>query len=114
MPVVDGPDALGTVTVVQHRVEDDGAGASRLVVEVRYDAAQAFPIRSEAWIASPLEGDSVVAEPATREPGLPATTLLAGESLAGWIEFDIPGADSDVFLDYSDQFGQTLFLVGLF
>jgi uncharacterized membrane protein len=114
IPIVDGPVALGSVTVLQHRFEDDGAGGSRLLVEVRYRASQSFDVRPEAWLAVPLDGEGAAGGLSTIEPALDTGTLEAGQSVTGWLEFEIGPGASDVFLDYVDQGGTTLFIVALF
>jgi uncharacterized membrane protein len=113
MPVVDGASSLGTVTVLQHRTEKAGGGA-RLLVEVHYRAAQAFDVRPEAWVAGSIAGDLGAGHPATVEPALDASTLAAGETATGWIEFAVPSGSGDLFLDYRDPDGSTLFSVALF
>jgi uncharacterized membrane protein len=114
MPVVDGVAALGSVTVLQHRTEKADTGGERLLVDVRYQAAQAFDIRPEAWVAGSIDGDVGEGQPATVEPSLGASTLAAGETITGWVEFTIPIGSSDLFLDYRDPDGSTLFSVALF
>ena len=114
IPIVDGPAALGSVTVLQHRIEDAGADGVRLFVEVRYRAEQSFEVRPDAWLAVPLEGEPASGQPATTDPVLESTTLEAGESVTGWMEFEVTGDGSDLFLDYSDADGSTVFIVALF
>jgi uncharacterized membrane protein len=114
MPVVEGQAALGSVTVLQHRTADGTSGRTRLLVEVRYRATQSFAVRPEAWVAEPLEGEATAGRPSSVEPALRATTLAAGETLSGWLEFEFATDGSDVFLDYLDPAGSTLFIVGLF
>jgi uncharacterized membrane protein len=113
MPVVDGGAALGSVTVLQQRIEK-GSGDAHLVVEVRYRAAQAFDVRPEAWVTGSIDGDLGVGQPASVEPALQATTLADGETVTGWVEFAVPTDASDLFLDYRDPEGSTLFSVALF
>jgi hypothetical protein len=113
-PVVDGTAALGTVTVLQHRAEAVEDGATRLLVEVRYQAAQAFLVRPDAWLAIPLEGEPGFGRPATAESGLEPTMLDAGEVVSGWLEFDVVANESEIFLDYLDEDATTLFVVALF
>lgn len=113
MPVVEGPAALGSVTVLQQRSEE-GPGETRLLVEVRYRAAQAFEVRPDAWFASPIDGDGVAGRPSDVEPALDAATLDSGAVATGWLEFSLPAGSSDVFLDYDDPGGTTLFIVALF
>ena len=113
MPVVDGAAALGSVTVLQHRTEKSSGGA-RLLVEVRYRADQAFDIRPDAWVAGSINGDLGPGRPASVEPALDASTLAAGETVTGWVEFTVPASSSDLFLDYRDPDGLTLFSVALF
>lgn len=113
MPVVDGAAALGSVTVLQQRTEKAATG-TRLLIEVRYRAEQEFDIRPEAWVAGSIDGDLGEGQPATVEPALEATTLAAGETVSGWVEFEIPTGGSDLFLDYRDPDGSTLFSVALF
>lgn len=112
-PVVDGTAALGTVTVLQHRIEDQ-ADVTRLLVEVRYQAAQLFPVRPDAWVATPLEGEPALGRSAVGEGPLEPTELSAGEAVTGWLEFDLAGGASDLFLGYLDDDGTTLFIVALF
>lgn len=115
IPVVDGPAALGSVTVLQHRTEGAAAGGTRLFVEVRYVAQQVFEVRPDAWGVVPLEGEPTAGQPASVDPPLEAATLEAGESITGWLEFAVPAAGStDLFLDYHDAAGSTLFIVALF
>jgi hypothetical protein len=113
MPVVDGAAALGTVTVLQHRTETATDGAL-LLIEVRYRADQAFDVRPEAWVAGSVDGDLGEGRPASVEPALDASTLAAGETVTGWVEFTIPTGSKDLFLDYRDPDGSTLFSVALF
>jgi uncharacterized membrane protein len=114
MPIVDGPAALGSVTVVEHRTENDAAGGVHLLVEVSYRAEQAFQIRPEAWVASTVDGDEAPGRPASVAPVLDAVTLAAGQTVTGWVEFEVPADASDLFLDYDDPDGSTLFIVALF
>lgn len=114
IPVVDGPAALGSITVLQHRTETAATGGTRLLVEVRYRAEQAFAVRPEAWVAAPLDGDEATAQPASVEPALRAATLFPGEIITGWLEFELPADAADLFLDYEDPDGSTLFIVALF
>jgi uncharacterized membrane protein len=113
MPVVDGAASLGSVTVLQHRTEKPATGA-RLLVEVRYRADQTFDIRPEAWVAGSIDGDLGEGRPANVEPALEASTLAAGETVTGWLEFAVPTDANDLFLDYRDPDGSTLFSVALF
>jgi hypothetical protein len=114
IPVVDGPAALGSVAVLQYRTEDSPSGGTSLFVEVRYRAEQEFPVRPDAWIAASLQGDPVVGQPSTIDPGLGADALEAGESATGWLEFELDDDGTDLFLDYLDPDGGTLFIVALF
>ena len=114
IPIVDGPAALGAITVVQYRSEAVASGGSRLIVEVRYRAEQTFAVRPEAWFAVPLDGEPAIAQPAAVEPVLRAITLEAGQSVTGWLAFDLAPDTPDLFLDYLDPTGSTLFSVGLF
>jgi uncharacterized membrane protein len=114
MPVVDGAAALGTVTVLDHRASKDATGTARLFVEVRYRADQAFDVRPEAWVAGSIDGDLGEGQPASVDPALEASTLAAGETVTGWVEFTVPADSSDLFLDYRDADGTTLFSVALF
>lgn len=114
IPVVEGPAALGSVTVVQYRTEATPGGGTSLFVEVRYRAEQDFLVRPDAWIAASLQGDPVVGQPSTIDPGLSADTLDAGESVTGWLEFELGDDGTDLFLDYLDLEGGTLFIVALF
>ena len=114
MPVVDGAAALGSATVLKHRIEKADTGGERLLVEVRYRAAQAFDVRPEAWVAGSIDGDLGEGQPANVEPALQASTLAAGETTTGWVEFTVPIDASDLFLDYRDADGSTLFSVALF
>lgn len=113
MPVVDGAAALGSVTVLQQRIEKASNG-THLLVEVRYQASQAFDVRPEAWVAGSIDGDLGEGQPASVELALQARTLAAGETVTGWVEFAVPTAASDLFLDYRDPDGSTLFSVALF
>jgi uncharacterized membrane protein len=113
MPVVDGAAALGSVTVLQQRTEKASGGA-RLLIEVRYHADQAFDVRPEAWVAGSIDGDLAEGRPASVEPPLDPSTLAAGDAVTGWVEFTIPTGSSDLFLDYRDPDGSTLFSVALF
>jgi uncharacterized membrane protein len=113
MPVVDGAAALGTVTVLQHRTETVTDGA-RLLIEARYRADQAFDVRPKAWVAGSVDGDLGEGRPASVEPALDASTLAAGQTVTGWVEFTIPSGSKDLFLDYRDPDGSTLFSVALF
>ena len=81
---------------------------------MRYGAEQAFHIRPDAWIAASLQGDPVVGQPSTIDPGLSADTLAAGESVTGWLEFELDDDGTDLFLDYLDPEGGTVFIVALF
>jgi uncharacterized membrane protein len=114
MPLTDGPAALGTVTVVKHRTEAAGS-RTRLLVEVRYRAEQPLDVRPDAWLAAPIGGDGVPGEPATSGTALQPATLEAGQSESGWVQFDL-AADTgeDLFLDYVDPSGSTVFSVALF
>ena len=114
MPVVDGAAALGSVTVLQHRIEKADTGGERLLVEVRYRAAQAFDLRPEAWVAGSIDGDLGEGQPASVEPALGPSTLAVGETATGWVEFTVPANANDLFLDYRDSDGSTLFTVALF
>src|SRR5215207_9689675 len=87
IPVVEGPAALGSVTVLHHRTEEAAAGGTRLFVEVRYRAEQAFTVRPDAWVAVPLDGEGSVGRPASIDPALAPDTLEAGETVIGWLEF---------------------------
>jgi uncharacterized membrane protein len=112
-PLVVGPAALGSVTVLQHRIDEAGGGR-RLLVELRYRAEQEFDVRPGAWVIVPLEGDGVVGQPASIDPPLQPVTLEAGDTATGWLEFEIGTDDSDLFLDYQDVDGTTRFIVALF
>jgi uncharacterized membrane protein len=114
IPVVEGPAALGSVTVVQYRTEAAPGGGTSLFVEVRYRAEQDFPVRPDAWIAASLQGDPVVGQSSTIDQGLSADTLEAGETVTGWLEFELGDDGTDLFLDYLDPEGGTLFIVALF
>lgn len=83
-------------------------------MEVHYRAEQAFDVRPEAWVAVPLDGDAVVGRPATIAPALAAGTLQTGGMATGWLEFELPATNSDLFLDYQDPGGATVFIVALF
>jgi hypothetical protein len=85
-----------------------------LFVEVRYRAEQAFLVRPDAWIAASLEGDPVGGQSSTVEAGLYPDSLTAGESVTGWLEFELADEGTDLFLDYLDPAGETLFIVALF
>jgi hypothetical protein len=102
------------VAVLQYRTEDSPSGGTSLFVEVRYRAEQEFPVRPDAWIAASLQGDPVVGQPSTIDPGLGADALEAGESATGWLEFELDDDGTDLFLDYLDPDGGTLFIVALF
>jgi len=112
IPVVDGPAALGSVTVVEHRTEASGK-AIRLLVEVRYRATQAFEVRPDAWLAVPLDGDAVQGRPASLDPALKPLVLGPGESVTGWLDFDLRAESSDLFLNYLNTDGATVFIVAL-
>jgi uncharacterized membrane protein len=114
IPIVDGPAALGSVAVLQHRTEKAATGGTRLLVEVRYGAEQAFEVRPEAWVASSIDGDLGAGQPAAIDPALRPGTLAAGETVTGWVEFDVPAGATDLFLDYNDPDGTTVFSVALF
>jgi uncharacterized membrane protein len=114
IPVVEGPEALGSVTVLQHRTEDVAAGRRRLFVEVRYRAARAFDVRPDAWAAVPIDGEATRPQPSTVEPGLVPTVLETGQTVTGWLEFELPAGSTDLFLDYEDPAGSTVFIVALF
>ncbi len=109
MPIVEGSVAVGDVTVVQFRVE-----GSTLLVEVRYRATQAFDIRPETWVAFPLDGQPSPGRSGATEPPLEAQTIEGGQTVSGWVEFDLADPGADVFLDYEGADGETLFIVGLF
>jgi uncharacterized membrane protein len=113
VPVVDGPDVLGYVTVIRYSAHGQGETASQLLVEVSYVAVASFDVRPEGWIATPLTGDAVVGGPATTSPALTAQTLAPGQSVAGWLEFTLAAGASDVFLDYLDPRGQVVFIAAL-
>lgn len=115
IPVVDGPAAFGSVTVLQHRTEEAAGGGGRLFVEVGYDAAQTFEVRPDAWEVVPLDGDPAAGQPSRVDPPLEAATLEAGQSITGWLEFEVAADGStDLFLAYHDAGGSTLFIVALF
>jgi len=114
IPIVDGPAALGAITVVQYRSEAVASGGSRLIVEVRYRSEQIFAVRPGAWFAVPLDGELAIAQPAAVEPVLRSITLEAGQSVTGWLAFNLAPDTLDLFLDYLDPTGSTLFSVGLF
>ena len=102
------------MTVLQYRTDADAAGGMRLLVEVRYEAAQAFEVRPEAWSIVLLDGELVVGEAASSGSALQPATLEAGENSTGWIEFAVEPDTADLFLDFQDPFGSTLFIVALF
>lgn len=113
-PIVEGLAVLGSVTVLQHRIGEAAVGGTRLFVEVRYGAVQKFDIRVDAWVIVPLEGEGAVAQPASIDPAVHPGTLEAGQTATGWLEFDIAGDASDLFVDYRDSDGSTVFIVALF
>jgi hypothetical protein len=51
---------------------------------------------------------------AEHRAGLAAGTLETGQSVTGWLEFEIGPSSSDVFLDTVDEGGSTLLFVALF
>jgi uncharacterized membrane protein len=114
IPVVEGPEALGSVTVTQHRTDDAAAGGKRLFVEVRYRAEQAFDVRPDAWVAVPIDGEAAQGQPSTVEPGLEPIVLETGQTVTGWLEFELPAGSTDLFLDYQNPAGSTVFIVALF
>ena len=114
MPVVDGSAALGTITVLDHRTEAAAGGATRLLVDVEYQAAQGIDVRPDAWFAVPVDGAEAVGRPAAIAPALEPATLAAGGATAGWLEFEIAPNAGDLFLDYRDASGATIFSVALF
>jgi uncharacterized membrane protein len=114
MPVIDGAAALGSITVLAHRTEAATGGGTRLLVEVLYHAAQGFDVRPDAWFAVPLEGTESMGEPASIEPALTPATLKGGESTVGWLTFAVASNSGDLFLDYRDSGGSTVFSVALF
>jgi len=113
IPVVDGPAALGSVTVLQHRTAKAPGGGTHLFVEVRYRAAQSFAVRPEAWMAVPLTGEAGSPQPASIAPPLESRVLEAGQTATGWLEFALAVGAADVFLDYHDPDGSILFIVAL-
>jgi len=114
IPVVDGPAALGSVTVLQYRIEEASSGGSRLLAEVRYRAEQAFEVDPASWVANTVDGDETLGRPATVNPALEAGTLSAGQTVSGWVEFMVAADATDQFLDFRDVGGATLFVVALF
>jgi hypothetical protein len=112
VPVVEGSTVLGYVSLVQHRTEEVG-GSRRLLTEFRYVAVTSFEVRPDAWVATPLAGDPAFGQPSGTSPALEAQTLDPGGSATGWLEFELAGDPSDVFLDYLDASGQVLFIVAL-
>ncbi|HKG57525.1 MAG TPA: YibE/F family protein, partial [Candidatus Limnocylindrales bacterium] len=113
MPVVDGASALGSVTVLQHRT-DEAADGTRLFVQIRYRAEQSFDVRVEAWEVVNLDGEAAVARPSSADPALAPATLEAGQTATGWLEFEVGADPADLFLDYQEPGGSTLFSVALF
>jgi uncharacterized membrane protein len=113
VPVVEGRTVLGFVTVVQYRVEAADSGSSSLLVELSYAAVSPFEVRPEAWIATPLAGDPVLGMAPEILPGLESGLLQPGSTSTGWLEFDVSGGASDVFLDYLDPSGEVAFIVAL-
>jgi len=110
VPVVEGPTVLGYVSLLQQRVEDAG-DRTRLLIEVQYFAVTSFEVRPEAWVATPLGGDPAVGQPARSSPSLEAQTLEPGGSATGWLEFDLAGDSSELFVDYHDVSGEIAFIV---
>jgi uncharacterized membrane protein len=112
IPIVEGPAALGWVTVLDHRIEADPEGGVRLLVEVRYVAELDFEVRPAAWVAVPLDGEAAQAAPAIVD-GLASGILGPGETTTGWLEFELATESTDLFLDYEDPGGTTVFIVAL-
>jgi len=53
-------------------------------------------------------------EAAEHRAGLDAGTLETGQSVTGWLKFEVGPSSSDVCLDYCDEGGSTLFIAALF
>jgi hypothetical protein len=112
IPVVDGPAALGFVTVLTSRVEVAGSGRN-LFIQVRYVATASFDVRPDAWLATPLDGSDATPRASTVAPALAEATLEAGGTMTGWVEFKLAKGSGALFVDYVDPGGSTLFIVDL-
>jgi hypothetical protein len=112
IPVVDGPAALGFVTVLTSRVEVAGSGRN-LFIQVRYVATASFDVRPDAWLATPLDGSDATPRASTVAPALAEATLEPGGTMTGWVEFKLAKGSGALFVDYVDPGGSTLFIVDL-
>jgi uncharacterized membrane protein len=114
MPIVDGPEALAWITVLDHRFVENEEGSGILAVQIRVDAEQAFEVRADTWSANVLDGGAALARPATSLEALESGILAAGASTTGWLEFDLQGDGESIFLDYLGPDGSVAFIVVLF
>jgi hypothetical protein len=71
-------------------------------------------VRPDAWVAVPIDGEAAQGQPSTVEPGLEPIVLETGQTVTGWLEFELPAGSTDLFLDYQNPAGSTVFIVALF
>jgi uncharacterized membrane protein len=103
------------VSVVERRVPPSADGPQIVEVLIRYVAGTDFTIRPSAWVALTSDGDDVDPTPGTAStPELTAGAIKAGETREGWLQYRLPARGEDLFLDYRQPDGSTVFSVELY
>ena len=103
------------ISVVQARIPPSPEGPQTIEVLIRYVGTTEFTIRPSAWVALTSEGDDVDPTPGTvSTPELVAGVIRAGETRDGWLEYRLPAKGEDLFLDYRQPDGSTVFSVQLY
>jgi uncharacterized membrane protein len=107
--------STAAVSVVERRVPASPEGPQIVEVRIRYAGTTQFTIRPGAWVALTSEGDDIAATPGGASgPELAAGVLRTGETREGWLEYRLPARGEDLFLDYRNADGSTLFSVELY
>jgi uncharacterized membrane protein len=115
-PITEGSFSA-TVSVVERRVPPSASAQGPLTVEVliRYVATTDFTIRPSAWVALTSDGDDIDPTPGTAStPELKGGVIKAGETHEGWLQYRLPARGEDLFLDYRQPDGSTVFSVELY
>jgi uncharacterized membrane protein len=114
IPLFDASGTFAQATVVGSDAQAAPSGTGVVIlVEIRYLAVRDTIIDPTAWVALRLEGEVSSTSPPPGKPGLMAGRLKAGQSLTGWLAFDLPQPADTLLLEYR-FFGTTLFDVQLY